>query len=227
MTAAAAPVANPGSVYYRYVPTAPPVESVLLPEPVRRRLLATAGAVHAAGLTSFGLLVAPPAHPAFPFVATDAVFFDPLRNRRNDPAHRAAFEAQGEYFRSHDDAGFVADAGEVLDVVRRVEAAGLEIVATFHARPRQPASFSAIDFRLHDPAIPWHLVISLSDPGRPVIRAFAVRKDPSDFGIGADDDNEGSEQQYTGPEVTTLELFSPSSVPPAWGAVFGTPAAVA
>jgi proteasome lid subunit RPN8/RPN11 len=215
-------------MYYRFVPpTTASVESVLLPEPVRRRLLGTAGAVHAAGLKSFGLLVAPPEHPAFPFVATDVVFFDPLRNRRNDPAHRVAFEAQGEYFRSYDDAGFVADAGEVLDVFRRVEDAGLEVVAMFHAHRRQPANFSTIDFRLHNPAIPWHLIISLRDPGHPVLRAFAVRKDPENFGIGVDDDNEGSEQPYTGPEVTPLELFSPPSVTSAWSAVFGTAAALA
>src|SRR4051812_28488300 len=93
--------------------TAAAVDVVRLPDPVRRRLIATATAVHAAGLKSFGLLVASPEHPDFPFTASDVVFFDPLRNRRNEPVHRAAFEAQGEYFRSFDDAGFVADAGEV------------------------------------------------------------------------------------------------------------------
>ena len=61
--------------------------------------------------------------------------------------------------------------------------------------------------RLHNPAIPWHLIISLRDPAHPDLRPFAVRKDPSsEFGISAQDDNEGSEKSYTGPEVTELRL---------------------
>jgi hypothetical protein len=86
----------------------------------------------------------------------------------------------------------------------------------FHAHRRQPANFSVIDFRLHNPAIPWHLIISLRDPENPVLRAFAVRKDPALFGISADDGNEHSEQPYTGPEVTPLELLSPASEAEAW-----------
>src|SRR3712207_1842176 len=74
------------------------------------RLLDPPTAIHAAGLKSFGLLLADPREPGFPFVATDVAFFDPTKNRRNDPAMRPAFEAQGSYFRSYDDAGFVADA---------------------------------------------------------------------------------------------------------------------
>ena len=191
-------------------------EVVHLPDLVRYRLVSTAGAVNAAGLKSFGVLVAAREHPDFPFTASDVVFFDPRRNRRNEPTIRAAFEAQGEYFRSYDDAGFVADAGEVLDVFRRVEEAGLEIVAMFHSHRRQPANFSLIDFRLHNPMIPWHLIISFRDHEHPVLRAFAVRKDPANFGISADDDNEHSEQPYTGPEVTPLELASTASEDDAW-----------
>ncbi len=205
--------------------TSAAVKVVRLPDLVRHRLLSTVSAVHAAGLKSFGLLVAPPEERDFPFTASDVVFFDPLRNRRNDPAIRAAFEAQGTYFRTYDDAGFVADAGEVLDVFRRVEDAGLEVVAMFHAHRRQPANFSVIDFRLHNPAIPWHLIISLRDPGHPVLRAFGVQKDPEDFGISAHDGNEDSEQPYAGPEVTPLELVSAAPKNDEWTAMFGEAAA--
>jgi proteasome lid subunit RPN8/RPN11 len=194
---------------------------------VRHRLVSTASAVHAEGLKSFGLLVAAPDHPDFPFTASDVVFFDPNRNRRNDPAMRTAFEAQGEYFRSYDDAGFVADAGEVLDVFRRLDDSGLEVVAMFHAHRRQPANFSVIDFRLHNPAIPWHLIISLRDPEHPVLRAFAVRKDPENFGISADDGNEDSEQPYTGPEVTPPALLSAAPDIDAWTAALSGAAAPA
>jgi hypothetical protein len=171
------------------------------------RLLDTTTAAHAAGLKSFGLLLADPHDPDFPFVATDVAFFDPNRNRRNDPGLRSAFEAQGEYFRAYDDAGFVADSAELLQLYRRLDECNLEAVALFHVHRRQPANFSLIDFRLHNPAYAWHLIISLRDPAHPVLQPFAVRKDPTaEFGISDQDHNEGSEQTYTGPEVTPLRL---------------------
>jgi hypothetical protein len=188
-------------------PRVAPEQTVRVAETVLDRLLSTTTAVHAAGLKSFGLLLADPDSRGFPYVATDVAFFDPTKNRRNDPAMRTAFEAQGTYFRAYDDAGFVADAAELLAVHRRLEASGLEAVALFHVHRRQPANFSVIDFRLHNPAYAWHVIVSLRDPARPVLRPFAVRKDPtSDFGISADDDNEGSEKSYTGPEVAPLRL---------------------
>jgi proteasome lid subunit RPN8/RPN11 len=180
---------------------------VRFPGPLRDRIVRTAATVHAAGLKSFGLLVADPSAPGFPFTATDVVFFDPTRNRRNDPALRPAFEAQGSYFRSYDDAGFVADPAELLTVHRRLEAAGLEAVALFHVHRRQPANFSVIDFRLHNPAFAWHLIISLRDPARPDLQPYAVDKDPAaEFGIDPDERNEGSERTYPGPEVASLRL---------------------
>ncbi len=189
------------------VPRTAPGREVQLTRRLFSRLLGTTTAVHAAGLKSFGLLLADPRDPDFPFVATDVAFFDPMKNRRNDPGMRPAFEAQGEYFRAFDDAGFVADAGELLEIYRRLDASDLDAVALFHVHRRQPANFSVIDFRLHNPAYAWHLIISLRDPAHPVLRPFAVRKDPaSGFGISADDHHEGSEQTYTGPEVTPLRL---------------------
>jgi proteasome lid subunit RPN8/RPN11 len=195
-----------------------PWPKVRIPEPVLAGLLDTTTAVHAAGLKSFGLLLADPADPHFPFVATDVAFFDPTKNRRNDPAMRPAFEAQGTYFRAYDDAGFVADATELLALYRHLDERGLEAVALFHVHRRQPANFSVIDFRLHNPAYAWHLIISLGDPANPAPAPFAVRKDlGSDVGIGPDDSNEGSEQTYRGPEVSPMRLV----VAPATGDVPG------
>jgi hypothetical protein len=92
-------------------------------------------------------------------------------------------------------------------VHRRLDACGLEAVALFHVHRRQPANFSHIDFRLHNPAYAWHMIISLRDPAQPDLRPFAVRKDSSsEFGISARDGNEGSEKSYPGPEVATLRL---------------------
>ena len=88
-----------------------------------------------------------------------------------------------------------------------MDASGLEAVALFHVHRRQPANFAVIDFRLHNPAYAWHLIISLRDPAHPVLQPFAVRKNPTaEFGISSQDHNEGSEQTYTGPEVTPLRL---------------------
>jgi proteasome lid subunit RPN8/RPN11 len=183
---------------------------VLLSDDLLDRFLTEVGTVHAAGLKSFGLFVADPSAPRFPFCATDVVFFDPGKNRRNDPGIRPAFEAQGSYFRSYDDAGFVADSGEVLRVHRSLEARGLEPVAMFHSHRRQPANFSYIDYRLHNPAYPWHLIISLRNARRPVLSAFEVRKDLADFGIDVSDGNEHSEQAYLGPEVSPLPIVTAS-----------------
>jgi proteasome lid subunit RPN8/RPN11 len=189
-------------------PAAPTARrEVRLPQQLFDRILTRTAVAHAAGLKSFGLLLADPLDHGFPFTASDVVFFDPTRNRRNDPSLRPAFEAQGTYFRAYDDAGFVADPAELLAVHRRLEASGLEAVAPFHVHRRQPANFSVIDFRLHNPAYAWHLVISLRDAAHPRVQAFAVDKDVSaEFGIGPEDSNEDSEQTYAGPEVSSLDL---------------------
>jgi proteasome lid subunit RPN8/RPN11 len=170
------------------------------------RMLRQAAEIHRAGLKSYGLLVAEPGTPGYPFTAAGVVFFDPRKNRRNDPGHRAAFRAQGEYFRQYDDAGFVADPAELLAACRAIEDSGQEIVAPFHSHRRQPANFSLIDYRLHNPAFAWHLIISLRDPRRPVLQPFRVEKEPHDFGISDQDARQGSEQAYRGPEVTPLAL---------------------
>jgi len=169
-------------------------------------LLRQAARIHRAGLKSYGLLVAEPGAAGYPFTATSVVFFDPRKNRRNDPDHRAAFHAQGDYFRQFDDAGFVADPAELLAACRAIEDSGQEIVAPFHSHRRQPANFSLIDYRLHNPAFAWHLIISLADPRRPVLQPFRVDKGPSDFGISDQDARQGSELAYQGPEVAPLAL---------------------
>jgi proteasome lid subunit RPN8/RPN11 len=177
-----------------------------MPADLCLRVLRQAAEIHRAGLKSYGLLVAEPGAAGYPFTATGVVFFDPRKNRRNDPGYRAAFHAQGDYFRQFDDAGFVADPAELLAACRAIEDSGQEIVAPFHSHRRQPANFSLIDYRLHNPAFAWHLIISLADPRRPALQPFAVAKDPSDFGISDRDAGQGSELAYQGPEVAPLAL---------------------
>jgi proteasome lid subunit RPN8/RPN11 len=178
--------------------------AVEMPAELCRELLDRALRIHAAGLKSYGVLAAEPGNP---FAVADVVFLDPTNNRRNDAGNRAAFHAQGEYFRRFDDAGFVADPTELLAVNRRIDDAGQEIVAVFHTHRRQPANFSTIDYRLHNPAFPWHLIISVRDPARPALQPYRVRKPATDFGIAETDDRDGSEQSYTGPGVDALPLL--------------------
>ena len=185
--------------------------AVTMPAALCLGLLRQAAGIHRAGLKSYGLLICEPGTAGYPFAATGVVFLDSRKNRRNDPGHRAAFRAQGDYFRQFDDAGFVADPAELLAAYRAIEDSGQEIVAPFHSHRRQPANFSLIDYRLHNPAFAWHLIISLRDPRRPVLQPFGVDKEPSDFGISDRDARQGSELAYYGPEVTPLALVAHGS----------------
>lgn len=180
--------------------------AVSMPAQLYSTLIRRAQELNRLGLKAFGLLVGDPGDPAFPFRAVDVVLLDPRRNRRNEPGHRAAFHAQGSYFRAYEDAGFVADPTDLLRAWQRIERAGREPVAAFHVHRRQPANFSTIDYRLHNPAFAWHLIISLRDPAAPEVRPFLVRKDADHLGIDERDDLEGSELSYSGPEVTPLGL---------------------
>jgi proteasome lid subunit RPN8/RPN11 len=190
-------------------------EPATMPAEACLRFLQQARQVHDAGLKSYGLLVAEADAPGGPFRATDVVLLDPRRNRRNQAGNRAAFEAQGGYFRRHDDAGFVADPTDLLKAYRRIEASGRDVVGIFHSHRRQPPNFSWIDFRLHNPAFAWHLIISFHCGPFPRLQPFWVCKDGLEVGISADDDREGSELAYPGPEVVPLSLL-----------VDGTPAEV-
>jgi proteasome lid subunit RPN8/RPN11 len=185
--------------------------AVQMPAELYSRLLHRAQMLNAMGLKAYGLLVGDPRDPAFPYRAVDVVVLDPHQNRRNEPSNRAAFQAQGSYFRAYEDAGFVADPMDLLRAWRRIEGAGLEPVAAFHVHRRQPANFSSIDYRLHNAAFAWHMIISLRDPATPDVRAFLVRKDPDELGIDEHDDLEGSELSYQGSGVMPLQLVLTSN----------------
>ncbi len=173
--------------------------------------------VHVAGLKSYGVFLANPLLGDDEDAPSEAHFFDPSNNRRNDGANRLAFEAQGAYFRRHHDAGFVVDGGEVLALQHRAHRTGEETVALFHTHRRQPANFSIIDYRLHNPLFRWHLVVSMRDPRHPRLQPFWVDKPLYGHGISEHDRVEGEgETGYRGPEVKPILLL-----------VEGTPAQLA
>jgi proteasome lid subunit RPN8/RPN11 len=185
----------------------PAKPAVVLPGGVCLSFLRQADRIHRAGLKSFGLFVADPALPDYPYAATDAVFLDPHRNRRNDPSNRPAFHAQGEYFRRYDDAGFVADPADLIQAYRRIDDAGLQVTGMFHSHRRQPPNFSVIDYRLHNPTFAWHLILSYHQGSRPQLRPYRIDKTDLDMGISEHDDNQASERAYEGPEVSPLGLI--------------------
>jgi hypothetical protein len=81
----------------------------------------------------------------------------------------------------------------VLACWRVVDKSGQQVVAPFHTHRRQPANFSVIDYRLHNPVFAWHLIISLRNPRHPVLQPFRERKELSNFGISDRDACQGSE----------------------------------
>lgn len=181
--------------------------TVLLSASLFIHFVETVGAIHARGLKAFGVFVTS-ARGGREDEPTDVLFLDPTRNRRNDEAHRSAFEAQGAYFRRHDDAGFVADPRDVRELEERARHAGQVLVAPFHSHRRQPANFSEIDFRLHNPLFGWHLVISLCEPDRPAVQPFVVQKPLEDFGIDPTDAVGGEgEAAYVGEGVRPMTLL--------------------
>src|SRR5215216_7554198 len=179
-------------------------EPVIMPARLCLQFLRQASAIHAHGFKSYGVFTAEAG--ASIFRPVDVRFFDPKQNRRNIPQNRAAFEAQGTYFRAHDDAGFVVDGKELLIVERAVGEVGQTIVAPFHSHRRQPPNFSDIDYYLHNPFFSWHLVVCLRNPTKPEIQPFLVEKDLDDFGIDVCDSREGSEYAYQGDNVRPIEL---------------------
>ena len=105
---------------------------------------------------------------------TDFVLFED--NERNSTQWRPRFEAYGDYYRNHDDAGFVAPPEEAWRLQKLIRARGMVEVGVFHSHNRHPANFSRIDFELHNQCFDslWHLLVSVRNPELPVLRAYTV-----------------------------------------------------
>jgi proteasome lid subunit RPN8/RPN11 len=105
---------------------------------------------------------------------TDFILLD--RNLRNEPEWKQRFEAYGQYFVDHDDAGFAASPEETWRAQKQIWARGLCEVGVFHSHRRHPGNFSRIDRELHVQrfASLWHLIVSMRNPRLPQLRAFEV-----------------------------------------------------
>jgi proteasome lid subunit RPN8/RPN11 len=122
---------------------------------------------------SFGYLVS----HGDPWRAEDFVVFDD--NIRNAPEWKGRFQAYGQYFIDHDDAGFVATPDESWRVQCEIWNRGMVEVGVFHSHQRHPANFSRIDYEMHLSRFEqlWHLIISMRNPALPQVRAFSVSRD--------------------------------------------------
>jgi hypothetical protein len=99
-------------------------------------------------------------------------------NIRNDQPWLPRFEAYGEYFVRHPDAGFVAAPQESWRVQRQLLASGSFEVALFHTHHRHPGGLSRIDYDMHVSRFDslWHLIISLRNRELPQLRAYRVSR---------------------------------------------------
>jgi formylglycine-generating enzyme required for sulfatase activity/proteasome lid subunit RPN8/RPN11 len=119
---------------------------------------------------SFGYLIS----DIDPLTPTDFVFFE--GNARNSAQWRGKFEAYGDYYREHSDAGFVAPAEEAWRLQKEIWARNMFEVGVFHSHNRHPANFSKIDFEMHVQRFDdlWHMLVSVRNPNQPVVRAFTI-----------------------------------------------------
>lgn len=95
------------------------------------------------------------------------IFSDDVRNNMKDE-----FEKYGEYYRIHEDAGFLAPDEELVSFHQEIESKELHIVGVFHSHQRHPAIFSTVDIDLHPSEKLWHLIISLRNMDLPQVKLF-------------------------------------------------------
>jgi len=141
---------------------------IVMPAAVLERLLETIR--HRLPRKSFGYLLT----AGDPRRIDDFLIFE--ANTRNSPDWKGKFEAYGQYFLDHDDAGFVCTPEESWRVQKQIWASGMTEAGVFHSHLRHPANFSLIDYDLHTQRYShiWHLIVSMRNPSMPQLRVFDV-----------------------------------------------------
>lgn len=89
---------------------------------------------------------------------------------RNDM--KEEFEKYGEYYKIHEDAGFLASDEELVKFHKDLRNNGLHVVGVFHSHQRHPAIFSKVDIDLHPSEDLWHLIISVRTFDSPQVKLF-------------------------------------------------------
>ncbi len=143
-------------------------DSILLPAEVRKRLLVAV--LERLPRKSFGYLVS---HGEARKI-DDFILFE--GNIRNSAEWKSRFQAYGQYFLEHDDAGFVSTPEETWRLQKEMWKRGVTEVGLFHSHLRHPANFSQIDHDMHISRYPhlWHMIISVRNRSMPQVRIFDV-----------------------------------------------------
>lgn len=141
---------------------------IVFPLEVRDRLLATI--YERLPRKSFGYLIS----HGDPRRIDDFILFE--GNTRNSTEWKPRFEAYGQYFLEHDDAGFVSSPEETWHVQKEMWRRGMTEVGIFHSHLRHPANFSGIDYDMHISRYShlWHMIIAVRNRTIPQIRIFDV-----------------------------------------------------
>jgi [CysO sulfur-carrier protein]-S-L-cysteine hydrolase len=69
---------------------------------------------------------------------------------------------------------FMMDPKEQFGVVKELRAKGLVMAAIYHSHPESPARPSAEDIRLALTPNVSHVIVSLAEPGEPVLKSFLI-----------------------------------------------------
>jgi formylglycine-generating enzyme required for sulfatase activity len=144
------------------------LNSIIFPLPIRKRLLDAVN--KRLPHKSFGYLLS----KGDPKTIDDFVLFE--ANTRNSAIWKGQFESYGQYFREHDDAGFVSTPEETWRVQKLIAAKGLTEIGLFHSHSRHPANFSQIDYDMHTECHShlFHMIISVRNPNLPQVRVFYI-----------------------------------------------------
>jgi len=143
---------------------------IVFPLPVRKRLLDAVN--NRLPQKSFGYLLS----KGHPRIVDDFVLFE--ANTRNSEAWRGQFESYGQYFKDHDDAGFVSTPEESWRIQKLISAKEMVEIGLFHSHLRHPANFSEIDYDMHTECHSHlcHMIISVRNPDFPQVRVFDISK---------------------------------------------------
>jgi [CysO sulfur-carrier protein]-S-L-cysteine hydrolase len=71
---------------------------------------------------------------------------------------------------------FLMDARQQVEAMLEMEAHGWELLAIYHSHPAGPAEPSATDVALAYYPDALHLILSLEDRARPLLRAFVINE---------------------------------------------------
>lgn len=79
--------------------------------------------------------------------------------------------------RLHSPVAYEMDPAQQLAAMLDIEEQGLELIAIYHSHPIGPATPSAIDVQQNYYPEAIQLIVSWSDQGQPIVRAFQISDD--------------------------------------------------